>query len=109
MCIRDSLQALHYFEDEELKKYYQPIKKFGNGSMTPLTMKKQNVVVILLESFGKAFTSLGGRQSYTPFLDSLMQQSMTFNHAFANAYRSADGIPAVLSSIPCLLYTSRCV
>ncbi|MBK9301060.1 MAG: sulfatase-like hydrolase/transferase [Bacteroidetes bacterium] len=94
------LQALHYFGDEELKKYYQPIKKFGNGSIRSHSMKKQNVVVILLESFGKAFTSLGGRQSYTPFLDSLMQQSMTFNHAFANAYRSADGIPAVLSSIP---------
>ncbi|MCZ2129010.1 MAG: LTA synthase family protein, partial [Bacteroidia bacterium] len=53
--------------------------------------------------FGKGFTGIGGRQSYTPFLDSLMQHSYTFTNAFANAFRSADGIPAILSGIPYMM------
>jgi phosphoglycerol transferase MdoB-like AlkP superfamily enzyme len=95
------LEALHYFSAEELKQYVHPIKNYSIRSHpSSRATSKPNVVVIILESFGKGFTGIGGRQSFTPFLDSLMGQSMTFDFAFANAYRSADGIPAVLSSIP---------
>ncbi len=90
------LAELHYFKDNELDHYFDPVKKYGNN----LPFKKQNVIVIILESFGKAFTGIGGRESYTPFLDSLMNEGMTFDFAFANAFRSADGIPAILSGIP---------
>lgn len=61
---------------------------------------KQNIVIIILESFGKLYTGIGGRKSYTPFLDSLMTCSKNFTHAYANAFRSVEGIPAILSSIP---------
>ena len=62
-----------------------------------------NVVMIVLESFGKSYTGIGGRKSYTPFLDSIMQHSLVCTHAFANAFRSADGIPACVSGIPCFM------
>lgn len=35
-----------------------------------------------------------------PFLDSLMDRSLTFTRAFANGRRSIDGIPAILAALP---------
>ncbi|MCC7030384.1 MAG: LTA synthase family protein [Chitinophagaceae bacterium] len=90
------LSEYHFFSEAELSGYLNPIKNYRSTA----PFRPYNVVVIILESFGKGFTGIGGRQSYAPFLDSLMQQGMTFTHAFANATRSADGIPAVLSGIP---------
>nr|MBP6316422.1 LTA synthase family protein [Chitinophagaceae bacterium] len=97
----EKLEDLTFFTNEELKTYFNPIKNYGAGPHGERQIfKNQNVVVIILESFGKGFTGIGGRKSFTPFLDSLMEVSRTFDFAFANAYRSADGIPAILSSIP---------
>lgn len=59
-------------------------------------------MIIVLESFSKEFTGIGGGKSYTPFLDSLMQHSLVCRNAYANALRSAEGIPAVLAGIPSL-------
>jgi phosphoglycerol transferase MdoB-like AlkP superfamily enzyme len=36
----------------------------------------------------------------TPFLDSLMAQSLTFTNAFSNGKKSIEGIPAITASIP---------
>ena len=67
-----------------------------------LKFNKENVVVIILESFSKEYTSLGGGKSLTPFLDSLMGQSLTFINGFSNGTKSIEGIPAILSSLPSL-------
>jgi phosphoglycerol transferase MdoB-like AlkP superfamily enzyme len=97
----EKLEDLNFFTNEELKTYYNPIKNYGASTQGERqAFKNQNVVVIILESFGKGFTGIGGRRSFTPFLDSLMGISRTFDFAFANAYRSADGIPAIISGIP---------
>ena len=37
---------------------------------------------------------------YTPFLDSLAAQSLTFTHSFANGRKSIDAMPSILSGIP---------
>jgi hypothetical protein len=63
---------------------------------------RKNVVVIVLESFSKEFTASSGLKSYTPFLDSLMQQGYVCDNAFANGYHSAEGIPAIFAGIPSL-------
>src|SRR5690606_24672345 len=63
----------------------------------------KNVVFIILESFSKEYTGLGGRTSYTPFLDSLMQHSFVCTNAYANALQSAKGIPAIISGVPSLM------
>ena len=39
-------------------------------------------------------------KSHTPFLDSLISQSLTFRHCYANGRKSIDGMPSVLSGIP---------
>ena len=92
------LEDLNFFSPEELKQKINPIQHFSDRKF-----KAKNVVVIILESFSKEFTSLGGRTSRTPFLDSLMQHALVFSQAYANGLHSAEGIPAVLSGIPTLM------
>jgi phosphoglycerol transferase MdoB-like AlkP superfamily enzyme len=94
----DRLEEVNYFTDEELQKYIKPIKQYpANG------FKNKNVVVIILESFSKENTKLGRGDSYTPFLDSLMDISLNCTNAYANGLHSAEGLPAIISGIPLLM------
>src|SRR5205823_2107507 len=66
--------------------------------------KGKNVVIIIMESFGKEYIGgLNNNAGYTPFLDSLMKESLVFTDAYANAKRSMEGIPAVVAGIPALM------
>lgn len=67
------------------------------------SLQTPNIVVIMMESCAKEYTKLGRIKSYTPFLDSLMDQSLTFTNAWANGHKSIEGIPAILSSMPTLM------
>ena len=98
----NKLDHLTYYSENELLSYCHPVKNYSSGG----SFKKSNVVVIILESFGRQYTGIGGRKSYTPFLDSLMDNSLVFTNAYANAHRSADGIPAVLAGIPVFMEDS---
>ena len=93
-----ALEPLHYFTDKELLNIYSPHHHFKDSSF-----KKMNVVVLILESFSKEYTSLGRINSITPFLDSLMGHSMVFKNGFSNGTKSIEGIPAILSSLPSLM------
>ncbi len=70
------------------------------------SMVKKNVVIIILESFGKEFFGFFNKdqgpdyRSFTPFLDSLCEQSLTFRYSYANGRKSIDIMPTVLVSIP---------
>ncbi len=96
-----------YFKsDEELAKVFNPVHV--PDSVGP--SRKDNVVVIILESFSKAFVGSLNPQyedprdrSYTPFLDSLIHESLIFTNAFANGRKSIDAIPSVTASIPALV------
>lgn len=65
--------------------------------------KKDNVVIIILESFSTEYTGLGNSISYTPFLDSLAKEGVYFKNNFANGHRSIDALPSIMGSIPCLM------
>ena len=68
------------------------------------TFNKKNVVLIIMESFSYEYISFyHPEKTITPFLDSLMKVSDTWPNCFANAKRSIEGIPAVLSSMPSLM------
>lgn len=103
---KTKVQQANYFAEEELEKIYTPVHV---PPADTTTFQKQNVVVIILESFSREFSGVlnrdmeGGRyQGYMPFLDSLMQHSLTFYNAFANGRKSIDGLPSVISGIPSL-------
>lgn len=93
-----------YFADEaEMEKVFTPFHKPVAAQQT----KKLNVVVLILESFGKEYIGAlnrdldgGTYKGYTPFLDSLINESRVYEYSFANGRKSIDGMPSVLSGIP---------
>lgn len=96
----EGILDVKYFDAQELKKYYDVLKIPAKTS----DFDNKNVVIILLESFSKEYVgSMNNYKGYTPFLDSLMRQSMVFTNAYSNGYRSMDAIPAAVTSIPCLM------
>jgi hypothetical protein len=93
--------------DSELDQVYTPVHQGKAGSF-----RKMNVMIIIMESFSREHIGLlnhdlenGHYQGFTPFMDSLIQQGLYFD-AYANGKTSIQGIPAVLSSIPSLMYES---
>jgi phosphoglycerol transferase MdoB-like AlkP superfamily enzyme len=65
---------------------------------------RQNVVVIILESFGSEYMGLGNPyQGYTPFLDSLAGKGAYMKNHFANGRRSIEALPSILAGLPSLM------
>lgn len=96
-----------YFTDEkQMLSYYSPIHQPAPGTV----MNKKNVVVLIVESFGREYIGSlnrdldGGKyRGYTPFVDSLITHSLTFEYTFANGRKSIDAMPSTLSSIPMMV------
>lgn len=67
--------------------------------------KKDNVFIIVLESFGKEHIGFFNdyEKSPTPFIDSLMLESWYFENAYAAGTRSTQGIAAISASVPSLM------
>ncbi len=105
---KKSFIPLSYFSEEELADVYTP-EIFPNEKDTA-RFKDYNVVVIILESFNREHSGYlnphldgGNYKGYTPFLDSLMRESLTFAQGFANGRKSIDAMPSVLASLPALV------
>lgn len=94
-----------YFDSEQLTDYYSPKRKLRRNADFG-RFRNKNVVVIIAESLSKEYMGCLNRSNltYTPLLDSLTKHSVLCTDAYANGHRSIDGIPAVLSSIPSLMY-----
>ncbi len=97
------LEKINYFKEEELSSIYSPVH---TPDTTNVFMKK-NVVLIILESFGKEAVGFynpgldnGTYTGFTPFLDSLAAQSKVYWNSFANGRKSIDAIPSSMASVP---------
>ncbi len=96
-----TLQEKHYFPEEEVMRYYDTRRQY---KMAEPPSPEPNVVLLILESFSREFVGfLSQRESYTPFLDSLLEHSWTFRYSLANAKKSIEALPAIVSSIPALM------
>lgn len=96
------LEKVDYFKDEiEMTALFSPVRIPADSAV----FRPLNVVVIILESFGKEYIgALNGLSvGYTPFLDSLIGKGLTFEHSFANGKKSIDAMPSILASIPSLV------
>jgi phosphoglycerol transferase MdoB-like AlkP superfamily enzyme len=98
---KSKISRIQYFDEEELEKTYTPVHLPADTG----AMRRYNVVIIILESFSREFVGAlnrdkPGYRGYTPFLDSLLQHSLTFSHTFANGRKSIDALPAILAGIP---------
>ncbi len=90
-------KEIEWMNAEEAERIYPVVKKFDKA----VPLQKKNVVVIMLESFSAEYTGvLNPGKGFTPFLDSLSQNSLLLTHCYANGKISIEGIPAVLSSVP---------
>ena len=98
-----------YFDSAQLNLIYSPLHtpslppNLGDPEepKEPSPSTTPNVVVLILESFGKEYIgAYNDYPGYTPFLDSLIAHSLTFRHSYANGRKSIDGMPSILSGIP---------
>lgn len=91
----------HYFESEEAASIMTPLHDPAPITHHPSPI---NVVVFILESFASEHIGFYNQgNGYTPFLDSLLAQSVTWTYSFASGRKSIDAMPSVLSSIPMLI------
>ena len=93
-----------FFAKEELDNIFNPIRNLHPKGGE---MNRMNVVVFIMESFSMEYTGFfnkdkdgGNYQGYTPFLDSLLSKSYSFEYGFANGMRSVDCMPASIAGIP---------
>ncbi|MBN1650078.1 MAG: sulfatase-like hydrolase/transferase [Bacteroidales bacterium] len=98
---KQKLETKTWFTQEESEKRYNTIHQYHKKAEKST---KKNVVVLILESFStnKIGYFNSSQVSLTPFLDSLLAKSLTFD-GISNGKKSIEGIPAILSSIPSLM------
>lgn len=76
---------------DEKKPFYREVK-------SKLTSKKQkNLVIFIEESMGAQFTGFIGKQNFTPNLDNLAQDYLSFTNLYSNGTRSVRGLAALTS------------
>lgn len=93
------LEERNYMPTEIAEANYSALHQYPSD-----TLKPYNVVVIIMESFSKEYIgALNDFDGYTPFLDSLIDQSLVFENSFANGKRSIEGVPSIIASIPALM------
>ncbi|MFA8299759.1 MAG: LTA synthase family protein [Hyphomicrobiales bacterium] len=102
------VQVPDFYTEKELLSTFNPIN-YPKADSIRKPFKSMNVVIIILESFSAEHTkyfneSLKGYKGFTPFLDSLAAQSLSFK-GWSNGKRSIEGIPAVTASLPSWMST----
>jgi hypothetical protein len=101
---KTKIKKVHYFADEaELDSVFTPVRRGSNSG----AMRKLNVVVLVLESFSREFVGFYNRdrengtyRGYTPFLDSLLEHSRSYEYSLASGRKSIDALPSVIASVP---------
>jgi phosphoglycerol transferase MdoB-like AlkP superfamily enzyme len=99
----DYLEEEKYFDEPTLQALYNPVYQ----PKDKLPFEPKNVVLIVLESFSFEYIGSlnkhldhGKYKGYTPFLDSLIAHSQSFEYSFANGEKSIDALPSATTSLP---------
>ncbi len=102
---KKSLVRYEFFEKQKLDSIYNPHYK----PLQEAPFRNENIVIIILESFGREYIGAlnrnlenGTYQGYTPFVDSLISESLTFEVSIGNGKKSIDAMPSILASLPSL-------
>jgi len=102
---KKALVRYDFYDSEKLDELYDP-HYIPSGDKL---FRKENVVVIILESFAREYIGSlnsdlegGTYTGYTPFIDSLLTESLTFEVSLCNGRKSIDAMPSILASLPSL-------
>jgi len=86
-------QTFPFWRKENTPDFLGPY--FNRSTETP------NLVLVVLEGFGKAYTSPKGYVgNFTPFLDSLSQKSLSWENNLSSAGRTFGALPSLTGSLP---------
>ncbi len=103
---KPSLQRKEYFDTAELNDIFHAQHKL-EADTTALFSKFEghNVVLIIWESFSKEWVGslnkdVDNYRGYTPFIDSLVNESYVFSRGYANGRKSIDALPSIIAGIP---------
>jgi len=98
----NNFKIQHWTTTNYINANIKPIKQYNSKPAA-----KPNVVIIILESMAKEYwgsmnrgANIPGFVSYTPFLDSLSDNSLIFTNAYANGRQSIHAMSSVLAGIP---------
>lgn len=100
-----ALNEVQWYMPEEMEFSPEHYSTLSNRYVTDSLGYKPNLVFLVLESFGQEMITYYNpkcRFPLTPFLDSLMERSLTFNGR-ANGRRSIEALPSLFSGIPSLM------
>lgn len=102
----DKLPQKEYFTEETCEQTFSTKRySFDNQYFDP--PQTDNIVVIILEGFAADYSTYFADKpqkfaGFTPFLDSLAQQSITFR-GMANGQHSIEAVASILGGIPSLM------
>ena len=92
-----------YFSDEECNARFEPLqdKHSAADTIEVLNTTRPNVVLVILESFGRTITDeiIDGKE-VTPHLNALKDEGIWFENLFANSFRTDRGTVAIMSGYP---------
>ncbi|MFC2117829.1 LTA synthase family protein [Bacteroidota bacterium] len=95
-----NLESPEYFSKEESLQIFDPHIQINNEG----EFKNLNVVVIIVESLSKEYIGTFNQfECYTPFLDSLFNESYILENSYANGQKSIEALPAIFSSLPAIM------
>lgn len=93
-----------FFEEEERAARFEEIRGDRPDSTAAVRLLKTprpNVVIVILESFGRTFTDERvGEEWVTPNLQRLKAEGVWFENLFANSFRTDRGEVAILNGFP---------
>lgn len=100
----NSFRDVHFVDQKFIDENIQPYKIYDRQ-----VQDKPNVVIFIVESFGREYSGAFNKDknikdyvSYTPFIDSLANESLIFPNTFANGRQSIHGMSSILAGIPSL-------
>lgn len=101
-----SVKFRTFYTADELPRLFTPVHQPVDS--TAVNLAGRNIMIFILESMSaehsaylcpEIYADLP-QKGFTPFLDSLMRQGLTFRRMYANGTRSIQAMPSVLGSIP---------
>lgn len=100
----DALYEYEFFPEPERAAIFEPLRgdlPAGIGTDTLLRTRRPNVVLFLVESFGRSTVDerVGGKP-VAPEFQRLKGEGVYFDNLFANSFRTDRGTVAVLSGFP---------
>ena len=100
------LQRKEYFGKVELDEIFYAQHELKADTTTLFgEFEGRNVVLIIWESLGNEWIGelnkdIDGYKGYTPFIDSLVNESYVFTRGYANGRKSIDALPSIMAAIP---------